>query len=110
MTPISQDLAGFNFDYDIDHLKNMNFISYSKCESITSGRYDNGRVIGADELEIVLTDIDLKFIFESYKFDSYEFIEVYWANKSYLPIEYINFILEKYENKTKYKNVERKRG
>jgi hypothetical protein len=30
MTPISQDLAGFNFDYDIDHLKIMNFVSYSK--------------------------------------------------------------------------------
>ena len=87
-----------------------NFISYSKCESITSGRYDNGRVMGADELEIVLTDVDLKFIFETYKFDSYEFIEVYWSHKDYLPIEYINFILDKYENKTKFKNVERQRN
>lgn len=80
----------------------------SKCTRIVKGRYDNGRVIGAEELEIVLTDIDLKFIFDTHEIESYEFLEVYWAYKDYLPIEYIKFTLDKYENKTKYKNVEGK--
>lgn len=85
-----------------------NFISQSKCKRILRGRYDNGRVIGADELEIVLTDVDLKFIMETYEFDEYEFFEVYYSIYDYLPKQFIEFILEKYVNKTKYKNVEGK--
>lgn len=85
-----------------------NFISQSKCIAIKNGRYDNGRVISADELEIVLTDVDLKLIFETYNFKNYEFIEVYWSYKDYLPIEFLEFILEKYKRKTEFKNVEGK--
>lgn len=82
-----------------------NFISQSKCKSILKGRYDNGRVIGADDLEIVLTDVDFKLIFETYKFDEYEILESYYSIYDYLPKQFIEFILEKYVNKTKYKNV-----
>lgn len=85
-----------------------NFISQSKCEYIKKGKYDNGRIISADEIEIIVCDVDLKLIFETYNFDDYEFEEVYWSYKDYLPIEFLNFILEKYEKKTKYKNVEGK--
>ena len=83
-----------------------NFISQSKCRSILKGRYDNGRIIGADELEIVLTDVDFKLIFETYDFDEYEILESYYSIYDYLPKQFIEFILEKYVNKTKYKNVE----
>lgn len=85
-----------------------NIISLSKCNSLYKGRYDNGRIIGADELEITVTDVDLRLIFLSYNFDSYEFKEVYFSFYSYLPKKYIEFVLEKYVNKTKYKNVEGK--
>lgn len=85
-----------------------NFISMSKCISISNGKYDNGRVISAKELEIVLTDVDLKFIFKTHTFDSYKFEEVYWSYKDYLPIEYLEFILEKYKKKTELKGVEGK--
>lgn len=85
-----------------------NFISQSKCKKIYKGRYDNGRVMGAEELEIVLTDVDLKFIFETYEFESYEFLECYYSIYDYLPKQFLEFILEKYVNKTKFKNVEGK--
>lgn len=85
-----------------------NFISQSKCERIVKGRYDNGRVIGADELEIVLTDVDLKFINDTYEFDAYEIIESYYSIYNYLPKQLIEFILEKYIAKTEYKNVKGK--
>ena len=85
-----------------------NFISQSKCKKIYKGRYDNGRVMGAEELEIVLTDVDLKFIFETYEFESYEFLECYYSIYDYLPKQFLEFILEKYTNKTKFKNVEGK--
>lgn len=85
-----------------------NFISLSKVRTIENGRYDNGRIISADFVEICLNDVDLKFIFNTYNFKKYEFLEVYWSKYDYLPKEYIEFVLEKYEQKTKLKNVEGK--
>ena len=85
-----------------------NFISQSKCDRIYKGKYDNGRIIGADEVEITLTDVDLRFIFETYTFEEYEFLEVYYSIYEYLPKQFIEFILEKYVKKTEYENVEGK--
>lgn len=85
------------------------FISYSKCKKIVKGRYDNGRVISAEELEIVLTDVDLRFIFNTHTFGSYEFLEVYYSFYDYLPKKLIEFILEKYVLKTELKGIEEKK-
>ena len=82
-----------------------NFISFSKCRNIKKGVYDNGRVVSAEELEIVLTDIDFKIILESYT-GTYEILESYFSLYKYLPKKFIDFILEKYVVKTKLKNVE----
>lgn len=87
-----------------------NFISSSKCISIKGGKYDNGRLISADEIEITLIDLDFYFLVDCYKQKDteIEILECYRSKYDYLPIEYVNFILDKYENKTKYKNVEGK--
>lgn len=85
-----------------------NFISKSKCFKIIKGQYDNGRVIGAEELEIILTDVDFYLIMETYEIESYEFEEVYFSVYNYLPKQFMEFILQKYVNKTKFKNVEGK--
>lgn len=81
-----------------------NFISASKCRNIRGASYDNGRIIKADELETTLTDVDFRLILDSYKCD-YEIIESYYSKYNYLPIQFINFVLEKYVNKTQYKGV-----
>lgn len=83
------------------------FISASKCRNIRGAVYDNGRLISAKELEITLTDIDFYFILDTYK-GQYEIIESYYSNYNYLPKQFINFVLEKYINKTQYKDVEGK--
>ena len=83
------------------------FISYSKCINIIHGRYDNGRVIKADEIEIVLTDVDFRFILKTYKC-KYKILESYFANYNFLPKLFIDFILDKYNQKTKLKDVEGK--
>lgn len=83
-----------------------NFISQSKCRSITKGKFDNGRIIEAEEIEIVLTDIDFYFLLDTYKYDNYEILESYYSTYDYLPKQFINFVLDKYVNKTKFKNVE----
>ena len=83
-----------------------NFISQSKCSSVLNGKFDNGRIMEADSIEITLTDIDFYFILESYNIESYEILESYYSVYDYLPKQFINFILEKYVNKTALKNVE----
>jgi len=82
-----------------------NFISASKCRKIRNGKYDNGRLMSADEIEIVLTDIDFKFILETYECE-YEILESYSALYKYLPKLLINFILDKYVKKTELKGIE----
>lgn len=84
-----------------------NFISQSKCRNIYGASYDNGRIIQAKSLEITLTDIDFYFILQAYKCD-YEILECYYATYAYLPKLYIDFILDKYVLKTKYKDVDGK--
>lgn len=86
-----------------------NFISASKCSEI-KGRpnYDNGRIISAKEITITCTDVDLKFFLDAYSYDSYEIIESYYSIYHYLPIEFVEFVLDKYVLKTELKNVEGK--
>ena len=85
-----------------------NFISASKCSWIVGGRIDNGRIIRAKEITITLTDIDFKFILDTYECESYEITQSFCALYNYLPSKFINFILDKYVNKTKFKNVKGK--
>ena len=89
---------------DIESQYMNNFISQSKCK-IRNGEYDNGRVIRAESLEITCTDVDLYIILASYNYKSYKILDCYYAIYDYLPIQYVNFILDKYENKTKYKGL-----
>lgn len=85
-----------------------NFISASKCENIVGALFDNGRIVSAKEVTITLTDIDFRFFLDVYTIESYEINESYYAIYKYLPKKFINFILEKYVNKTKFKNVKGK--
>ena len=83
------------------------FLSMSKCRNIKGGKYDNGRIIEAQELETTLTDVDFYFLLDAYKLE-YEILECWWANKRLLPKTFINFVLDKYVAKTKLKNVKSK--
>ena len=86
-----------------------NFISISKCQEIKgTPNNDNGRIISAKEITITITDVDFRFILDAYTFESYEILEAYCSIYNYLPIEYVNFILDKYVLKTQLKNVEGK--
>lgn len=82
-----------------------NILSYSHCQDISGGVYDNGRVIRAEELEIVCTDVDLRLYMRGYKYESIEILESYYAIYKYLHKTFINFILEKYIAKTTLKGV-----
>lgn len=94
--------------YNINSKYDNNFISASRCKKIKGAFYDNGRIIKAEMIEITLTDIDFKLILESYNISNYEIIESYYSLYNYLPKEIINFILDKYVLKTKYKGIKEK--
>lgn len=85
-----------------------NFISASKCKNIVNAVYDNGRIINAESITMTLTDIDFYFILDTYKYKDYEIKESYYSSYDYLPKSFIEFVLEKYINKTAYKNLEGK--
>lgn len=86
-----------------------NFISSSKCLNIKGyPNYDNGRIISAEELTIICTDVDAKLYLDAYSYESYTIEDCYYSHYSYLPIQFVDFILEKYVLKTKLKNVEGK--
>lgn len=85
-----------------------NFISASKCTNIVGGQFDNGRIIKAKEIIITLTDVDLRFISDTYTYESYEILESYYSLYNYLPYKYVDFILDKYVSKTKFKGVKGK--
>ena len=85
-----------------------NFISASKCNNIVNATIDNGRIIRAKEINITLTDVDFKFILDTYNIESYTIEKSFYSVYNYLPKLFIDFILEKYTNKTKYKNVKGK--
>ena len=96
----------------IMHLKFINIkstkfntiIQASKCK-VRGAKYDNGRVISADYLEIKVTELDWLTIKEAYEWDTVEAIQIWYSRKDYLPKEFVLYILELYNNKTKYKNV-----
>lgn len=80
------------------------YIQGSKCDG-EGFVFDNGRIISADELTIVITEQDYLTIKETYTWESMEVLEVWQADKAYLPVEFTNYILELYANKTNYKGV-----
>lgn len=55
-----------------------------------------------------MTDVDFYFITATYNCE-YEILESYYSRYDYLPKDYINFILDKYVVKTKYKGIEEKK-
>lgn len=85
-----------------------NFISASKCLNFSGATLDNGRIKSAREIIITLTDVDFKFILDTYEVESYEILESYFTKYEYLPKKFIKFVLQKYINKTQYKDVEGK--
>lgn len=90
-----------SFEYD-------NIISYSKCRNISNAKINNGRVVSADALSMVMTDVDLINIIKMYEWDSCSIGVCYCYYKDYLPKEIIDTILSLYEDKTTLKGVDGK--
>lgn len=88
-------------------LKSISFNTYIQASKslCTHGKFDNGRVISADTLEIWITEQDYITIKNNYEWDEMEVIHLYESHKDYLPRPLLEYILELYANKTELKDV-----
>lgn len=80
------------------------YIQSSKCTG-SNLKYDNGRVLSADHLDIYVTEQDWITIRNNYEWDDLKVNRVYRSDKDYLPAPFLKYILELYQNKTSLKDV-----
>lgn len=98
------------FSIKFEKLKSRNvpdhILSKSKCDNISGGEYDNGRVISCDSCVTYLTNIDYDMMSLFYTWDSIKIGDFYIYTMEYLPETFIKCILEFYQKKTELKDVE----
>ena len=78
------------------------YIAISHCikDSLHNIKADNGRLISADTVELWCTEQDFTVISKAYTWEEIEVIECWEAGKDYLPIDFVNYVLELFHNKT----------
>lgn len=91
--------------YNVESKLFNNYILASKCVQGSGVKLDNGRVIRADFLEMVLTEVDFDITCASYSIDKIEYLETYINRKDYLPRELREYIIKLYGQKTRLKSV-----
>ena len=91
-----------------EYFKYDHYISESKCIKLENKLVDNGRVVKAKNLRIIITEVDFNIIKKTYKYTDLEINSCYIFKKGYLPKEFIGCILHFYEQKTVLKDVKGK--
>lgn len=81
------------------------YLARAKCQIIAGFENDNGRVLRADYLETVLTDLDLKIVLKEYEFESIEFKAFYHSRYSQLPKPLRETVQSYFNAKTNLKGV-----
>lgn len=82
-----------------------NYISISKCTNVKNSVVNNGRLVSADEIITTITNVDFDVIKKCYAWDKVEIGKFIRYKKGYLPTDFVNCILDFYENKTTLKDV-----
>lgn len=93
------EITGLEERFEHEH-----YLSESKCLEADADILDNGRIVCADRIVAVLTDIDLDIIRKDYK-GHIRLLKNVRYKKAYLPKELVECVLHFYESKTKLKNV-----
>lgn len=83
-----------------------NYISISKCTNVHNPVVNNGRLVSADEIITTITNVDFDVIKKVYTWDHIEIGRFIRYEMNYLPKEFVECILDFYENKTTLKDVE----
>ena len=83
-----------------------NYISVSKCSNVRNPITNNGRLVSADEIITTITSVDFEIIKKVYTWEHIEIGRFIRYEMNYLPKEFVECILDFYENKTTLKDVE----
>ena len=94
--------------FDIYPKSNEHPLSMSKCEKITNGSFNNGRVVSADYLMTTITNVDFKLIERFYNIKRKRITNLMIYTKNYLPTLFVESIIDLYKKKTELKNVKGK--
>lgn len=81
------------------------YIPKDKCRNIVNAKYDNGRILSADYLEITITDVDLRIILDEYDYDEFSIIECMFSTYGYIPDKIREVIIMYFKFKTELKNI-----
>ena len=96
------DVTLFNYEC----ITKNTYISANKCQFIDGGAFDNGRVISADSLRLLLTDVDVWALKSTGKWDDIQYNYTFVARKNYLPKSLWDYTLQLYADKTTLKGIE----
>ncbi len=102
-------IAFRNIRYDVHgkHACGMPYIALAKCTHHSSDCIiDNGRVVYASLLELVVTDLDLEIIKGEYLYDDIKAGEIWAAKKGKLPKEIRDITLDYFRKKTELDGIE----
>lgn len=80
-------------------------LSFSKCRCVGNYQINNGRVASADVCYTIITEQDFFTIEEFYDFDSADIGKFYRMFKDYLPTDFVEVVLQWYNDKTKLKGI-----
>lgn len=86
-----------------------NPIGLSKCRVYGKSQTNNGRIVWADQLTTVMTDVDFQTIERCYIWEDMRILDMYIYRPAYLPKKFIEAILSLYKDKTTLKGVEDKK-
>ena len=86
-----------------DPLEPMPVLQLSKCQKSVNAITDNGRILRAEAVDIVLSDVDLRLIRKQYKFKAHVCYGVWIARKGYLPRWFRDLVYHCFEDKTMLK-------
>ena len=87
------------------HTTNHSIESESKCIDIKGAIIDNGRVMRANEITVMLTELDYKIYKMFYKWDNMSIIEAWAFDSDYLPDYLLNPLKKYYEIKQTLKRT-----
>lgn len=88
----------------VNTMATVPYIAKSHCTQLRKIMGDNGRVLSANRLSMVITDIDYEIIQETYNWESVECRVCLCSDYDYLPNELRNKLLKQYYNKTTLKD------
>ncbi len=74
-------------------------LQYSKATKCIDELLDNGRILRAGMVEIYLTEIDYKIIYDRYDFDLCNISDCYFTRKGYLPRWFTDYIFQLFKDK-----------